>query len=53
LGQKAGGKMKKKDWLEVLAGAGIILFTAITPLPDDIVGFPLGAWLIADGMRWV
>ena len=48
-------KNKKKDWLEILAGVGIIAVTVgDTPLiPDEIIGVPLGLALILDGAKWL
>ena len=43
----------KRDYLEVAAGAALIIGGTITPWPDDVATLPLGLALIADGMRWL
>lgn len=45
----------KKDWLQVLAGAGMIAFSiGNTPLiPDEPVLVPLGLGLIAHGLGYL
>lgn len=45
---------KKKDWLEIAAGAAIIGVTVFDIVPaDEVIGVPLGAYLILDGFKWL
>lgn len=46
---------KKKDWLQIGAGIGLIAFSVgNTPLiPDEPLLVPLGLGLIASGLRYL
>lgn len=48
--------MSKKsgtNWGEILTGAAIVAVSALTPIPDDFVGIPLGLGLIAHGFHYI
>lgn len=46
---------KKKDWVQIIAGAGIIAFSiGNTPLiPDEPLLVPLGLGLIGSGLGYL
>lgn len=46
-------KKGRTNWPEVAVGAGIVAISILTPIPDDIIGLPLGFGLIAHGFNYI
>jgi len=46
-------KKGSTNWLEVAAGAALVAFGTLTPIPDDFLTAPLGLGLIAHGFHYI
>lgn len=46
-------KKSKDNYIEIAAGAILLIVGTLTPIPDDFITAPLGLGLIAHGFHYI
>ena len=46
-------KKRKDNYIEIAAGAVLLVVGTLTPIPDDVITLPLGLGLIAHGFHYI